>query len=96
MIFGLMLLIEVGCLPYFSSFANDFEHSLIAEVSDLENKEKAEEYRPDFDHLLPDFVFLQLPDPLAIDDQQWISSLEEDHGMHLEADIYLLQRNFRL
>lgn len=96
LIFGLMLLIDVGCLPYFSSFASDFEHSLIAEVTDLESKEKAEEYRPDFDHLLPDFVFLQLLNPLALHDQPWTTSLEEDLGKHDKAEIYLLQRNFRL
>ncbi|MFN8398311.1 MAG: hypothetical protein U0176_27125 [Bacteroidia bacterium] len=91
-----MLLIEVGCMPYFSSFGTDFEHSLIAELTDLENKEKAEEYRPDFDHLLPDFVFFHLPDPLDINDQPWVSSFEDDLGTGPETDIFLLQRNFRL
>lgn len=96
LIFGLMLLIEVGCLPYFSSFAGDFEHSLIAEVADLEELEKAEEYRPDLDHLLPDFAFLQFPDPLAVDAKPWATSLDAEQGAVAEPDIFLLQRNFRL
>lgn len=41
-LFGLVLLIEVGCLPLFNSLAVKFEKSLVAELADKEDSEKTE------------------------------------------------------
>lgn len=42
LLFGLVLLTEVGVLPLFSSFATKIENSVIAELADFEEKEKFE------------------------------------------------------